>query len=402
MKRTLTDDEKNIFEYLLKIISATIKEKQSPVPYEGINYKILLKTAEICGFASLVSNALLEVGRKYDFPKELVAKLKSIQGQQLLIDGVLCYEVEKILRIFDKYKIKNAPLKGYFLKNEYPRSDFRSVSDFDILFDKSQTELVRKAFAELGYEYVQDDDTQCHFRKLPYTYIEMHSSLVHKDNKYYKYLQNQLDTAVKRNGYEYSYRLKDEDHYLYLLIHSSNHFCKGGMSIRMMLDIYLFYKHHKNNFDIEYIYKKLDLYGLKRFEKIVLQVCENWFENDCPVITFDDFETYIMLSCTLGRLDASIMIDSQNVEKLKKGERRSKLAYFMESIFPPIKAYKYRFTYINKYPFLLPVAWASHWIDRIFIRKDVNLKRGIKNRISYSNDDVDYFYSLLNEVGLNE
>lgn len=54
----------------------------------------------------------------------------------MLIDGNLSYETEKILKAFDENKIKNIPLKGYFMKKEYPRSDFRSVSDVDILFDR--------------------------------------------------------------------------------------------------------------------------------------------------------------------------------------------------------------------------------------------------------------------------
>lgn len=60
----------------------------------------------------------------------------------MLIDGNLSYETEKILKAFDENKIKNIPLKGYFMKKEYPRS----VSDVDILFDRKQADLVKSIF----------------------------------------------------------------------------------------------------------------------------------------------------------------------------------------------------------------------------------------------------------------
>ena len=49
------------------------------------------------------------------------------------------------------------------MKKEYPRPDFRSVSDVDILFDRKQADSVKKVFSELGYTFLNEDDNQYHF-----------------------------------------------------------------------------------------------------------------------------------------------------------------------------------------------------------------------------------------------
>lgn len=106
----------------------------------------------------------MSLDKKYVSP-EVYEKFKQNLSVEMLIDGNLSYETEKILKAFDENKIKNIPLKGYFMKKEYPRSDFRSVSDVDILFDRKQADSVKKVFSELGYTFLNEDDNQYHFKK---------------------------------------------------------------------------------------------------------------------------------------------------------------------------------------------------------------------------------------------
>lgn len=399
MKKYLTNSEKKRFEYLISVVSSAINGTDVPMPYEDINWDAMLKTANICGLDSIFAVSLLKLKDKNCYSSEFAAKLNEIQGEQLLIDGVLDYEIEKILSCFDKHKIKNAPLKGYFMKKEYPRSDFRSVSDYDILFDVEQADELKKAFAELEYEFDHSDDNQYHFVKPPYMYIEMHATLVHEREHYYKYLVNQLDRTTKRDGYDYSYEMSIEDYYLYMLVHHSNHFRIGGMGIRMLLDIYVYYKNHKDEFDFEYLNKMLKEYQLDVFEKKTRQIAENWFSSAKPKITFDDFETYILLSCILGRLDTAVMISSQKSIAQSDGKKKSKLSYFLSSVFPPRKSYEFSYPNAYKYPVLLPAAWVSLWFKRFFISKNVHIKRGIKNRMSYNDEDINYITTVFNEAG---
>lgn len=404
MKRNLDDTEKKEYTYLIGALSAAVNGTSAPIPYDGINWSRLISRASICGVDSAFANAVMSLPKKYLPDNSIINILNEKITIAIYVDGNLNYEIEKVLKTFDKYKVKNVPLKGYFLKNEYPRPDYRSVSDFDILFDINQVDAVKSAFAELGYEFLHNDDNQYHFRKKPYPYIEMHSTLVHKWELYYPYLLDSLDKAQKRDGYAYSRKMSIEDHYLYMLIHNSNHFRVGGLSIRMLLDTYVYYRNHCDDFDFDYLKERLAKYKLEKFEKRIRQIAFNWFSPDKQKITFDDLEIFIILSAILGRTDAGVMIGSHKMIKSaeSEGKKKTKLSYFMKSLFPNRETMSTHYPYLRKLPFLLPVSWVSMWFRRFFIDKNVNVKRGLRNRFSYTDDDVKYFEGLLNETGFDD
>lgn len=262
--------------------------------------------ANYCSVESLVANAVLSIDKKYVLP-EVYEKFKQNLSVEMLIDGNLSYETEKILKAFDENKIKNIPLKGYFMKKEYPRS----VSDVDILFDRKQADSVKKVFSELGYTFLNEDDNQYHFEKKTMMNIEMHVTLVHENEESYPLLVNQLNRSTKRDGYSYSYEMSHEDFYIYMLVHNSTHFMLGGMGIRMILDSYVFLKNHQSELDYDYLNVMLEKIGIVKYEKRVREIVFNWFSKPQADIKFDNIEEYILLSGTLGRADVGTMVSLQ-------------------------------------------------------------------------------------------
>ena len=404
MKRKLTNNEKIQFEYLLKVISSAINNTSAPVPYEGINWERFLMIATDCGVGAIFANTILTLSKEDLPPKEICEKLKHLAASSLILDTTLLYEIEKVLKKFDEYKIKNVPVKGYFLKNEYPRTDYRSVSDFDILFKKEQLDDVKKALAQIGFEYLLKADNQYHFQKKPYMYIEMHETLVHDYESYYPYLVDQIDRTQKRDGYEFSYEMSLEDHYMYMLVHNSNHLRKGGLSIRMLLDIYVFCKNHKDDFNYDYLNARLKLFKLEKFEKKIKEIAFNWFSTEAPKVSYDDLESFILMSGVFGRVSTGVMIESHKMIKNaeKEGKKKSKLSFFISSLFPKKDFMIIKYPYLEKYPFLLPCTWISMWFKRVFIEKNVHFKQGVKNRMSYSDDDVKFYKGILNKLGFDD
>ena len=403
MKKQLTEIEKKEYEYLLKVLSAGINGFSAPEPYNGIDWENILSYSKHCSVNSIFANVVLKLPKEKLAQNEVVSRLFKIKNMELLIDGNLHYEVEKVIAEFDKLKIRNLPLKGYFMKNEYPQSDFRSVCDFDILFDKNDLEKLYQAFENLGYEFVSNDGSQYHFQKKPYMYIEMHSTLTYENDEY-SILGNAFDRAKKRNEYEYSYEMTPEDYYIFMLVHASHHYRTGGMGIRMVLDEYVYYKNHCKTFDFDYLNKQLKAVNLTIFEKKLRQLAFDWFETPHPKLTFNNFETYILLSAVIGRLDVSIAVYSATeiLKSKKEGKKSSKFAFLITSIFPSRKSLSYKYPYLEKFPVLLPVAWVSRWWHRFFVQKNVNIKRGITNRMSYTNDDISYLQNLMEEVGFSD
>lgn len=402
MKKQLTPKEKIEYSYMLSLLSSCVNATEVlPFP-KDVSFEKLSYIADKCRVKAMFADSLLRLKDKSCLTEENILELNDLKNQQLLIDGVLDYEVEKLLLLFEKNKIVNLPVKGYFLKHEYPQGNFRSVSDFDILFDISQIEDVNKVFKELDYTFIESDDTQYHFQKKPYMYIEMHYSLVHKREHYYPFLKNQLGRSIKRENYEYSRQMSPEDFYLYLLIHHSNHMRIAGMGIRMILDIYVYYKNHKDEFDFDYLNEKLKKYELDKFEKSIREIAFNWFSDEKPKVSFNDLENYILLSFTLGRTDVATMVDSVKHNDSESNSKFAKFKYIVSSAFPKIEIMKMRYKYLEKAPFLLPLSWIMMWSRRIFIDKNLNIKNGYKNRMNYSDDDVQYLKKVLNSVGFKK
>ena len=112
----------------------------------------------------------------------------------------------------------------------------------------------------------------------------------------------------------------------------------------------------------------------------------------------DDIEEYILLSGTLGRVDVGTMINSH---KTITENNKSKFSYLVSSIFPPKSEMQYKYPYVKKTPFLLPISWCHMWGKRLFVDRNINFKSGIKNRMSYTDEDVNLYKSLLDEMGFD-
>lgn len=404
MKTKLSKIEEKEFSYIINVVASAANNTKVPLPFAEINWQSIIANTKYCGLAAIFANTVLELPSSY-IPDTVRRNLVNIKGTELLLDTNLNYEIEKLLKTFDKYKIKNAPVKGYFLKKEYPRSDFRSISDYDILFDEKELNNVNAAFAELGYSFVRrDGENQYHFQKKPYMYVEMHKTLVHDYESFYPYLFDQLDKTIKRDNYDYSYRLSVEDHYVYLLVHASNHLRIAGLGIRMVLDIYFYYNNHQAQFDMEYLNRRLELLNLLKFENRVREIAFKWFSGSCSEFVFDNFETLILLSGRLGRSSTGTMINTYKYLEKSKSEGRAsgKLSYLISSAFPKRTLMAQSYPYLNKAPFLLPFSWCCMWFKRVFINKNLSIKNGLKNRLDYNKDDIDYYKEILKEVGFDD
>ena len=131
MRKHLNDNEKIEFKYLLELVSSSVNGTAPPIPYEGIKWQSIKMLANYCSVESLVANAVLSLDKKYVSP-EVYEKFKQNLSVEMLIDGNLSYETEKILKAFD---------------------------------DRKQADSVKKVFSELGYTFLNEDDNQYHFKK---------------------------------------------------------------------------------------------------------------------------------------------------------------------------------------------------------------------------------------------
>lgn len=403
MKKHLTNSQKKEYIYYLSLVSAVLNGTSPEIPYENCKLEKMKQISRDTRTDAIFDEAIILLSKRCEVPEELLSYAKDNLNHYIYIDTLMNFEIEKILKAFDENKIYNLPMKGYFLKKDYPNPFERSISDYDILFDLKDIDRIKNVFENNGYKFLKNDDQQYHFTKKPFMYIEMHHSLVKKSDKNYSLLANQLEIAKTRNGYSYSKEMSYEDYYIYMLIHSAKHFSGGGIGLRMLADEYVFYRKYADTLDWEYINSRLKKCGIDSFEKKLRAVALKWFSPESEIQDFDDVEEYILMSFALGRADVAVMsvMEKQRVDA-DTGKKKSRLANFIASLFPGKETMSIKYPFVEKMPFLLPYSWICMWSRRAFIDKDIHIKEGFYNRTSYTDDDIVYFNHIQNEAGLGD
>ena len=402
MKKHLSEAEKIKYSYFLSLVSSVLNDTEAPLPYENCSLESIKRIADETRMDAIFDEAVLMLSKKYSVSDELLSYAKNNLNHWIYIDTAMKYEIENLLKCFDKEQIYNLPMKGYFLKNDYPNPFDRSIADYDILFDINDIDSIKNIFKQNGYKFKKNDDQQYHFVKAPFMYIEMHRSLLKKDNKNYSLLENQLEKAKVRDGYSYSKEMTLEDYYIYMLLHSAKHFSKGGIGIRMIADEYVFYKKYSDQLNQKYLSEQFEKLGITLFEKKLRDISLKWFSKDSEVKDFDDVEEYILLSMTLGRVDVAVMSEMERRRvNTETGRKKSRFVNFISSLFPNKTYMANNYSFVEKMPILLPYSWACMWCRRIFIDRNINIKKGFNNRTSYTDDDVSYFTYIQKEVGFD-
>lgn len=403
MKKHLTDSQKKEYIYYLSLVSSVLNGTSPEIPYENCKLEKMKQISKDTRTDAIFDEAIILLSKRCEVPDELLSYAKDNLNHYIYIDTLMSFEIEKILKAFDENKIYNLPMKGYFLKKDYPNPFERSISDYDILFDFKDIDRIKNIFENNGYKFLKNDDQQYHFTKKPFMYIEMHHSLVKKSDKNYSLLANQLEIAKVRKGYSYSKEMSCEDYYIYMLIHSSKHFSEGGIGLRMIADEYVFYRKYADTLDWKYINSRLKKCGIDSFEKKLRTISLKWFSPESEINDFDDVEEYILMSFALGRADVAVMsvMEKQRVDA-GTGKKKSRLANFIESLFPGKETMSIKYPFVEKMPFLLPYSWICMWSRRAFIDKDIHIKEGFYNRTSYTDDDIGYFNHIQNESGLGD
>lgn len=402
MKKHLSEAEKIKYSYFLSLVSSVLNDTEAPLPYENCSLESIKRIADETRMDAIFDEAVLMLSKKYSVSDELLSYAKNNLNHWIYIDTAMKYEIEYLLKCFDKEQIYNLPMKGYFLKNDYPNPFDRSIADYDILFDINDIDSIKNIFKQNGYKFKKNDDQQYHFVKAPFMYIEMHRSLLKKDNKNYSLLENQLEKAKVRDGYSYSKEMTLEDYYIYMLLHSAKHFSQGGIGIRMIADEYVFYKKYSDQLNQKYLSEQFEKLGITLFEKKLRDISLKWFSKGSEVKNFDDVEEYILLSMTLGRVDVAVMSEMERRRvNTETGRKKSRFVNFISSLFPNKTYMANNYSFVEKMPILLPYSWACMWCRRIFIDRNINIKKGFNNRTSYTDDDVSYFTYIQKEVGFD-
>ena len=280
-------------------------------------------------------------------------------------------EMESLLYKLEDSQMDCLPLKGYFMKDYYPESTFRSMTDFDVLireFDEKQIQALMENIVYCVEE--QGDEHHDVYVKKPYMVAEMHKNL--SDEKVEreipqidKWLENAWDRCILTQGKLHTYEMTEEDLYIYHLIHLYKHIRHGGISVRPLVDIHVFLDKANARLDWEYLQKTLCQLELEPFEKAMKDLSRKCFEtksslNESEMKLLEFFFDSGMFGTSKSVTTVSLVTEGGN--SYSKG----KFSAYFRLIFQPARILRDKYPILEKSSILLPIVWIIRCFRVVF------------------------------------
>lgn len=358
--------------------------------FSSLDGERLFLLAEGHGLSGIVSYAL----EKYPLPLEksvsdrfFAARMKGVftEANQTAV-------ADRLGRALHAAAVPHVFLKGHILRDLYPARDMRTLTDLDVLVRKESCESAKKALCDAGFSLVGEEEKDIHFTYPPLVHIELHHALAEHDflagSAYFDAI---FDRAVP-TGDGNTYRLTDEDNYLYLVFHIAKHFIKGGCGIRPLLDMWLYKQ--KVEFDRAYVdavLKKLSLFSL---ERALCDLAEKIMAGQTIDGLSEQLLSFMLMSGTFGRQENRVGLE------LGGEENMSRIGYFCSRAFPSRKVLMIRFPVLKKHPVLLPFCWIIRFFDVFRPQKRARLSSEIKLSSTMSAEKSQKIVSLYDQLGI--
>ncbi len=343
-----TDNQKAATDLIYLVSCAVNGEKPDKRICEKMNLDEVLNLARRHSLSVAAAFALEKSGViSGNFREE---KYKAVRRLSLLN-----IERGRVLSELEKRGIWYMPLKGIVLKDYYPKTAMREMSDNDILFDLEKHSEVRSIMEGLGFKCILYGKTNHDvYEKPPQLDFEMHRYLFDSldEIELFSYFKGVKSRLIKDQDNLCGYHMTYEDLYIYLICHLRMHYQIMGTGLRSLLDIYVFRKKHVEALDLCYIKSELDKLKLFEFEQFISQFAIKLFSGQSLNSQESDELNFILSSNTHGTLDNVMMTNLNNDDSAS-----AKSKYVLNRLFPPVKSLKrgHPVVYRHKglYPFWL-------------------------------------------------
>jgi len=340
-----------IMEYLSELIHSEFENrKPAPIP-ESITIEQLEDVARRGHITYLVIGALL----KLDLPEEVVNRFRSYMIKSTFQTLAQVCAVKDLHKAFEEEGIRHQVLKGSVLKHLYPSPEMREMSDIDIMVYENTLDRAEVTLLRMGYDKYKNVKHHVIFTKNPSLVLEAHWTLYDQnvDKGQFLYYKDNFRAQLVE-GTEYTYDFSKEDFYVYMISHMAKHFFETGCGIRNLLDIYVYNKAYKGVLNRKLVDDELKKLGLADFEKHADKLARIWLAGEETSEFYNTMFEY-MLDCGIyGKGENGIWGQMAKSSDALQSDKKIVLSTYM---FPPLDYMKEQYRYLEKMPWLLPVAW---------------------------------------------
>lgn len=344
---------KNEFDYLIHLLKCVLTDEKPDEKPDSISFKRLFKLARDHSVANMAFYAVEQLSVQPEEP--LLSEWSQLRDKDIVKDITQLSELEMIGTAFAEAGVRFLPLKGCILKNYYPQSDMRTMSDIDILIDEENAAKVRDVLSELGYSCEEFGiDVHDVYFKPPVMNVEVHRQFFGTHGQeFIGVFDDAFAMCSPPEGSRYSFT--DECFFAYILSHTAKHYNDGGTGIRSIMDIWVYMKAKGASLNAEKACSMLDGSGLGELVRDFIKLSQIWFDGAEGTEKYQKMTGYILSSGTYGTIENSVENRVQN---------GGKLHYLFRAMFPDFFYMKQTYPVLQKAPVLLPFCWLARLITK--------------------------------------
>lgn len=384
-------------EYLFRLLGAYVRG-EAPESAAGLELEKLKHLAQIHSVEGMFSYAAMKHGL---FPAERGA----FRAQCMAVIGGYAKRAAMAQMLFGEFSsrgIDHVLMKGYVLKDYYPVPELRTFGDIDVVIRRADREKCHELMQALGYQVKTDWEPVYSYTK-PMEHYELHTELLETDISdaldCREYFADLWPHTVSTG--EHCFEFTPEFHFLYMLAHLAKHVRSSGAGARLYLDLAAFILHFGENADWAWVAGELEKTGLAAFANTALSFVERYFGVKSPLelkpVGADTLEALADLTAE-GGIFGRFAVSGGTVTLRSEAEGAGRVATIGRRLFPAAKTIESRYTYLQKRPWLLPVAW-MHRVVRTWSKLGGHAAEA-KDILSADETEVRRQRRMLREIGL--
>lgn len=315
------------------------------------------------------------------------AQLVGMVKQQVLMNvfnqAMMTTEFLELYKMLGANDIHPIVVKGILCRNIFPEPDHRPSGDEDIVVlpdEWIKCHDLMKAYGMIAgpqYENVEQLEEVAYGKMGSPIYVEVHNGLFVSTSEAYGEL-NELFEGYEKRTMDVEIQgvkirsLSYTDHFAYLVLHAFKHFLHSGFGIRQVCDVILFGRTYKEEIDWKVAFDILSAARADQFTLAMFEIGSQYMDFDIKELPLPEKYASMsvdpdpMLSDLLsggiyGATDAarqhSSNITLSAVIESKKGKKSNRFTSILFSVCKPLDYMKKQYKFLEKAPFLLPIAW---------------------------------------------
>lgn len=351
--------------YLIELIRSVLEERKPQPKPEQISMKRLFLTAKKNNLACMAYEAAKQIAGPED--ADIMEKWQKSSQSCTVMDAIQRNEGSKIFRAFtEREGIRVLPMKGWIMKEFYPRPEYRQMGDLDFLIDGENRKKAKNIMCDMGYTFARNecDDTVDVYKKEPWMYVEIHNHMIPYKNK------TRYENIWERCGQKDAvYSMNWDDYYIFMLDHLEKHFYSSGCGVRFLLDLYIFLEKKGEELHRDVLKKEFRIRGEESFFEQLEKTALSWFGKEYHVGD-TRLERLILVSGAFGTSEQKYANRQAEIQAKHKNKKAVKAMYFLTRTFPGYSTMCNIYPFLYKVPVLMPVMWIVRLVCALATKKE--------------------------------